>query len=125
MSRGPAGNGHTRAMLAHRDGWRCCWCGVGLQRDGTGDLAPTVEHVVPRSRGGTNDLENLKLACWWCNQHRGDASGPPPMRSEPPPTRVHLRLTTRPPGARRNPLADACVVCGAVSPDGMYCAAHQ
>lgn len=119
MSR-PAGNGSTRAALGLRDGWTCCWCGVNVF-GGVGDQAPTVEHVVPRSKGGTNALENLKLACNWCNAHRKDSAGPPPLRSDPPPaSRVHLRLTTK-----RNPIADACVVCGGSSPDSLYCERHR
>ncbi len=27
----------------------------------------SIEHIIPRTRGGTNDLENLALACQGCN----------------------------------------------------------
>ena len=30
----------------------------------------TMDHLVPRSRGGTDALENLALACWRCNERR-------------------------------------------------------
>lgn len=32
----------------------------------------TLDHVVPRSQGGTYTLENVRLACFDCNQERGD-----------------------------------------------------
>jgi 5-methylcytosine-specific restriction endonuclease McrA len=31
----------------------------------------TLEHLVPRSLGGTNALDNLRLACFNCNNRRG------------------------------------------------------
>ena len=30
----------------------------------------SVEHIVPRARGGTNTLDNLALACQGCNNHK-------------------------------------------------------
>lgn len=30
----------------------------------------SVEHIVPRSKGGTSDLENLALSCQGCNNHK-------------------------------------------------------
>ena len=30
-----------------------------------------VEHIVPRKHNGGGDLENLALACEWCNLHKG------------------------------------------------------
>ena len=32
----------------------------------------TIDHVVPQSAGGTDDLENLALACRNCNERRGN-----------------------------------------------------
>lgn len=34
-------------------------------------LAPTREHIVPRTFGGPNDMSNYVLACADCNNHRG------------------------------------------------------
>jgi hypothetical protein len=45
--------------------------GDGLLADlTTGTLLPlaTIEHLVPRARGGSDDLNNLTLYCWSCNQ---------------------------------------------------------
>ena len=32
----------------------------------------TVEHMIPRSRGGSNYMTNLKMSCYDCNNSRGD-----------------------------------------------------
>jgi len=31
----------------------------------------TLEHKIPLSRGGTNNYDNLEIACLWCNQSKG------------------------------------------------------
>jgi hypothetical protein len=33
-----------------------------------------LDHVIPRSKGGTNRPENLVLACQYCNTHKSDKS---------------------------------------------------
>jgi|SRR5919107_2637719 hypothetical protein len=52
--------------LIERDGATCVWCGRELWRR---DL--TLEHVVPRSRGGHATRENALVACRRCNRRRG------------------------------------------------------
>lgn len=50
---------------------RCLICGGPLRFDaGTGEGA-TIEHIVPRSLGGTNDLINLGIAHRRCNGEKG------------------------------------------------------
>jgi 5-methylcytosine-specific restriction endonuclease McrA len=44
----------------------CVYCGCELQWESS-----TVDHVVPLSKGGTHDLENLVLACEPCNTRKG------------------------------------------------------
>jgi len=53
-------------QLIERDGAACVWCGRELWRN---DL--TLEHVVPRSRGGHAVPENALVACRRCNRRRG------------------------------------------------------
>lgn len=53
----------TRRNVISRDDNRCAYCG------GRGD---TVDHVVPRSRGGEHVWQNLVAACRRCNGHKAD-----------------------------------------------------
>ncbi|MCH9768856.1 MAG: HNH endonuclease [Actinomycetia bacterium] len=53
----------TRAALMHRDRFRCAYCGA---------KADTVDHVVPRSRGGAHSWENCVAACSGCNHRKAD-----------------------------------------------------
>lgn len=59
--------------LIRRDGLICCFCGGeikrGLPQNDPGTLS--LEHVIPRSEGGSMRLENLKLAHLSCNNHAG------------------------------------------------------
>ena len=66
----------SRAYIAERDGFRCHLCGgkVSMARKYPDPLSPSVDHVVPLSRGGTNDLANLKLAHLRCNLAKGDGA---------------------------------------------------
>ncbi|GMU79788.1 MAG: hypothetical protein AMXMBFR46_25770 [Acidimicrobiia bacterium] len=54
-------------MIA-RDGEWCWYCGITF--GDAGDRACTIDHVVPRSQGGSHELGNLRLACWHCNAGR-------------------------------------------------------
>ena len=55
----------SRRALFARDGWRCVYCGDGGSR-------LTLDHVVPRSRGGESIWENVVTACGPCNLRKGD-----------------------------------------------------
>ena len=54
-----------RTVLA-RDGYTCQYCGA---RPDKSEL--TMDHVVPRSRGGRSSWENVVTACTRCNQRKG------------------------------------------------------
>lgn len=60
--------GHLRAMY----GDNCHWCGELMRFNASPnhDRFPTIEHLVPRSEGGSNQMENLRLACKRCNNGR-------------------------------------------------------
>ena len=57
----------NRRNLFRRDAWSCQYCGA---RPGPDSL--TIDHVVPRSRGGTSSWENCVLACVPCNKRKAD-----------------------------------------------------
>lgn len=51
---------------------RCNYCGVRLTRHGTNKpTAATVDHIIPRSRGGSNGSENRIPCCLLCNRKKG------------------------------------------------------
>jgi 5-methylcytosine-specific restriction endonuclease McrA len=54
-----------RGVLA-RDNFTCQYCGRAPLRHQL-----TVDHVVPRSQGGTTSWENLATACAQCNRRKG------------------------------------------------------
>ena len=56
----------TRGAVMLRDAFTCQYCA-----DKPGQLHLTVDHVVPRSRGGEHSWANLVTACKHCNQHKG------------------------------------------------------
>lgn len=41
----------------------------------------TIEHLLPKSLGGSNALSNLRLACFTCNNSRGNSLFPPPGKN--------------------------------------------
>lgn len=53
----------TRRAVFARDGHRCQYCG---------GQAENIDHVVPRSRGGPHDWENVVAACRKCNTRKED-----------------------------------------------------
>ncbi|HSD64905.1 MAG TPA: HNH endonuclease, partial [Ignavibacteriaceae bacterium] len=53
---------------------------------GRGDLPLTIDHVIPRARGGSDSWENLVCACTLCNNKKGDRT----------PEEANMLLTNRP-----------------------------
>jgi 5-methylcytosine-specific restriction endonuclease McrA len=65
-------------ILRRRDGDECGICHLGMTFGtstgplGSDDSGATVDHVLFRSAGGSDDLSNLRLAHWSCNRARGN-----------------------------------------------------
>jgi 5-methylcytosine-specific restriction endonuclease McrA len=53
----------TRAALMRRDNYQCAYCGR---------RAETIDHVLPRSRGGKHTWENCVASCRPCNHRKAD-----------------------------------------------------
>ena len=53
----------SRRGVLRRDNHRCGYCG---------SVANTIDHVLPRSRGGANTWENLIACCLKCNNKKSD-----------------------------------------------------
>lgn len=55
----------TRKNILRRDLYRCGYCGRG-------DLRLTIDHIIPKARGGYDSWDNLISACTICNNKKGD-----------------------------------------------------
>ena len=55
----------TRRAVFARDDWTCQYCGSRANL--------TVDHVIPRSKGGPSSWENIVASCAPCNRRKGDA----------------------------------------------------
>ena len=53
----------TRGALMRRDNYMCAYCSR---------RAETIDHVIPRSRGGLHAWENCVASCMRCNHSKGD-----------------------------------------------------
>jgi 5-methylcytosine-specific restriction endonuclease McrA len=59
--------------VAARDGWTCHLCGESIDpKLLVGNGRATIDHLLPRSLGGTARLSNVKLAHKRCNHKRGN-----------------------------------------------------
>ena len=59
----------TRARVWERAGRRCEYC--QLHQDDSPLALLHVEHILPRFHGGSDEPDNLALACIDCNLHKG------------------------------------------------------
>lgn len=55
----------SRKNILKRDGHRCMYCGTTQGR-------MSVDHILPRLRGGSDTWENLVCACHACNNRKGN-----------------------------------------------------
>jgi len=55
----------VREYLLEKFGRKCVYCGIK-------DVPLEIEHIVSKSRGGSNRVSNLTLACHSCNQKKGN-----------------------------------------------------
>jgi len=55
-----------KRVMFMRDEWKCQYCQIDLRRD---DM--TIDHVLPRSRGGITSWKNCVSSCWHCNLKKG------------------------------------------------------
>jgi hypothetical protein len=99
------GKGRRHAIY-NRDGWRCRYCGKQLRpargHPAHDSYAPTLDHVMPKSRGGSGDSANLVTACDACGTLKGartpeEAGMPllPPGTLRVPMLPGHAELTPR------------------------------
>lgn len=93
-----------------RDNWTCWLCHSPVSRTAAAPhpRSATVDHVVPVSKGGSNDAGNLRCAHWSCNVTRNNRE-PAGITFDPPPDSHpvdRVRKFPRPVAVR------PCAVCG-------------
>jgi len=85
----------SRRGILQRDGYRCIYCGIQPGESQRGQILGkrdfTVDHLIPRSRGGKNSWGNTACACPACNNRKGGRTpheAGMPLRWEPKTPRV-------------------------------------
>lgn len=66
---------HPRSNMRRRELVRVTWGEDCYLCDATPEELTdvmTIDHVIPQSKGGSNDIENLRMACSHCNRWKGD-----------------------------------------------------
>ena len=63
-------NTRLRFKVLARDNFKCCACGASPAKDPSVELH--VDHIVPWSKGGETELENLQTLCLKCNLGKSD-----------------------------------------------------
>ncbi|HMQ51194.1 MAG TPA: HNH endonuclease [Anaerolineae bacterium] len=77
----------SRQAVLQRDGYRCIYCGIEAGEKQRGLALTkrdfTVDHLIPRSKGGKNTWGNTACACPVCNNRKGNRmpheAGMPPL----------------------------------------------
>jgi len=72
MSNKIPGAAKKRITLHRKQHGRCAICDNGLRLRETGLEEPTLDHIIPRSKGGSNEIGNLRLVHRRCNEDRGN-----------------------------------------------------
>lgn len=62
--------------MAKRERRSCHYCGVGMTKRGTKEhRSATVDHIIPKSRGGNSAPINTVVCCRKCNGEKGNLTG--------------------------------------------------
>ena len=64
---------YTSSEIFERDNWICQLCEEPvIEKDATQKLGPTIDHIIPLSKGGTECKTNVQLAHMACNSSKGN-----------------------------------------------------
>jgi 5-methylcytosine-specific restriction endonuclease McrA len=78
-----------RLAIYLRDGFACVYCERDMRADDPYNV--TLDHLTPRSAGGSDDASNLVTACRSCNSKRGARD----WRDNPPHVVARIRRNVR------------------------------
>jgi CRISPR/Cas system Type II protein with McrA/HNH and RuvC-like nuclease domain len=76
----------TRENIYKRDNYECVYCGQSDKR------TLTLDHVIPKSKGGKDVWENLVTACKKCNLEKADLTLEEYGKTIPKPFRPHYLM---------------------------------
>lgn len=80
---------YSKRLVCQRDEWCCQYCGKSLSVENY-----SIDHIVPRSRGGHSTFENTVCCCLPCNSHKADRL----------PKEAGMKLRCKPTRPRVNPI---------------------
>lgn len=63
----------TRTEIYNKYQWKCFWCEAEIVR--CNEERPnraTIDHLQPKSKGGTNSIHNMVASCYDCNTRKGN-----------------------------------------------------
>lgn len=73
----------TKSNIFVRDNFTCQYCGKKFKKK---SKSLTIDHVIPKSKGGRNTWDNLVTACGSCNAYKGNMT----------PNKIGLTLLKKP-----------------------------
>ena len=76
----------SRQAIFYRDNFTCQYCGLGTKK-------LTIDHIIPRSKGGKHTWENVASACAGCNHRKAGFTL----------TEARMQLKNEPMAPRPNP----------------------
>ena len=59
-----------REFIKHRDNYTCCQCGNSTYAEP--NLLLEIDHIIPVSKGGLTEKNNLQTLCWKCNRSKSN-----------------------------------------------------
>ena len=80
---------YSKRLVCQRDEWTCAYCG-----DIVSSETCSIDHVLPRSKGGRSTYENTVCACKPCNYKKADRT----------PSQARMRLRIKPAKPTINPI---------------------